>query len=230
MATVLEAEGIVRRFGGADAVSGVDFTIQAGESVALVGPNGAGKTTLLRMLAGPAQPDAGTITHSGAGVGWAPQRAAVYPRLTVRENLTLFVEMEGVENVAGRVDELISLAALDDYADQRAETLSTGTLQRLNLSVALCGSPAVLLLDEPTATLSPEQRRRLWTWLEDLRRDDGLAVAFSTQSLNEAGSRADRLLILVRGATVFEGTPNALANLAGGDAEAAYSDLVGSPE
>lgn len=230
MATVLQAEGIVRRFAGTQAVAGVDLAIQAGESLALVGPNGAGKTTLLRMLAGPAQPDAGSIRRPVAGVGWAPQSAAVYPRLTVRENLALFTAMEGVVDTAGRVEELISLAALRAYADQRAETLSTGTLQRLNLGVALCSRPAVLLLDEPTATLSPEQRRRLWAWITALREDEQLAVAFSTQSLNEAVREADRVLVLAEGATVFEGSAEALADLAGGDPEAAYLELVGSAE
>jgi ABC-2 type transport system ATP-binding protein len=224
---VLEAKGVVRRFRGIDAVAGVDFSIQAGESLALLGPNGAGKTTLLRMLAGPAQPDSGEIRRPEEGVGWAPQRPAVYPRLTVRENLTLFTDMDGVNDVGGRVEELISLAALGQYADQRAETLSTGTLQRLNLSVAICGGPAVLLLDEPTATLSPEQRQRLWAWLEGLRRDEDLAVAFSTQSLSEAASHADRVLVLVKGRTAFEGSPRSLADLAGGDAEAAFFELAG---
>ena len=227
---MLHAEGISRRFGGVRALSGVDVAIHAGEALALVGPNGAGKTTLLRLLAGPAQPDEGTIGRPAAGVGWAPQAEGVYPRLSVRENLAVFARLNGVSDAAARVDELIARAALDEYADARADTLSTGTLQRLNLAIALCDGPAVVLLDEPTATLSPEQRTRLWRWIGEMRADDRLAVGFSTQSVDEATRVADRIMVLVGGECVFAGTPDALAERGEGDPERGYLALAGAGE
>jgi len=109
--------------------------------------------------------DTGTVDWNGVDardVGWVPQRPAVYPRLTVAENLRLFAGLERVADPAGRAAELIAATDLGAYADRRAEALSTGTLQRLNLAVGVVHRPAAVLLDEPTATLSPDQRRRMW--------------------------------------------------------------------
>ena len=126
--------------------------------MALVGPNGAGKTTLLTILAGVTRSDGGTVTWAdGASprVGWVPQRPALYPRLSVRENLRLFAALEKAGDPDALAEVLIARADLEQYAGRPAAQLSTGTLQRLNLAIALAGRPSVLLLDEPTATLSP---------------------------------------------------------------------------
>lgn len=229
MRPVLTAKGLIRRFGDVSAVDGVDFALNAGEAVALLGPNGAGKTSLLRILAGPDRPDSGSVSRAEEGVGWAPQNGAVYPRLTVRENLELFSALDGVANPKERTTELIGHAALEDYEHQRAQRLSTGTLQRLNLCAAICGRPVAVLLDEPTATLSPEQRNRLWEWITALRTDDDLAVLFSTQSVPEAVAVADRTVIVVDGKVAFEGTPAELARHGSGDPEAAFLHFAAVP-
>lgn len=207
----LRARGVGRRHGRVRVLSGIDLDLAPGEALALLGPNGAGKTTLLEMLAGVAPCREGEITAPAGGtraVGWVPQRPAVYPRLTTRENLRLFARMEGAP--AGRVDELLAAADLLRFADSPARTLSTGTLQRLNLAVALAGDPAVLLLDEPTATISPDQRLAMWDLLEGLRARREMALVFSTQSVREAGEHADRTLVLVDGRAAFAGTIPAL--------------------
>ena len=214
---LLRAHGIARRYGSFEALAPLDLEIRPGERIALTGPNGAGKTTLLTMLAGVHPPDAGGIAWSDAArghVGWVPQRPAVYPRLSARENLVLFAGLEGADDPAGTADRLIVRADLQEVAGRRAGALSTGTLQRLNLAVALAGSPRLLLLDEPTGTLSPDQRMRLWQWLDDLVAADGMAIAFSTQSMEEAAARADRVLVLGRGQLLHDGPAGTLDDAA----------------
>ncbi len=208
---LLEATGLVRRYRGLVALDGVGLTLVAGEAVALLGANGAGKTTLLEVLAGIRRAHEGTLVWSypdgstGPAVGWVPQRPSLYARLTTRENLRLFAALERRPQPRIVADELLEKADLVGVADRPAAQLSTGTRQRLNLAIALAGEPRALLLDEPSATLSPDQRHRLWTWLAELRRE-GMALVFATQSVDEAARQADRTLVLARGRRVFSGT------------------------
>jgi ABC-type multidrug transport system ATPase subunit len=224
---VLVARALRRGFRGVRALDGVDVDLAAGEAVALLGPNGAGKTTLLTILAGVTRRDEGSLEWApGAAprVGWVPQRPALYPRLTARENLRLFAALERAGDPDALTEELIGRADLAEFADRTAADLSTGTLQRLNLAIALAGRPSVLLLDEPTATLSPDQRLRLWEWLDELR-GGGMALMFSTQSVDEAMRRGDRLVVLAGGRLLFTGTSAEMVRAhgvgGGGDAEAA---------
>jgi ABC-2 type transport system ATP-binding protein len=207
------ARGVSRRYRGVRALTDVDIELARGESVALVGPNGAGKTTLLTILAGVGRAGSGTLAWAegvAPRVGWVPHRPALYQRLSVRENLRLFAALEGRGDPAAETESLIARADLGAVADQRASRLSTGTLQRLNLAIALAGRPSVLLLDEPTAALSPDQRHRLWRWLDELRAEEGMALLFSTQSVDEAQRHGDRLVILVDGRLAFSGTAEEL--------------------
>ena len=223
---VLVARALARGYGDVRALEGVDVDLAAGESVALVGPNGAGKTTLLTILAGVTRSDGGTVTWAeGASprVGWVPQRPALYPRLSVRENLRLFAALEKAGDPDALAEVLIARADLEQYAGRPAAQLSTGTLQRLNLAIALAGRPSVLLLDEPTATLSPDQRLRLWGWLDELRAA-GMALMFSTQSVDEAARRGDRLLVLGGGRLLFAGTAAEMTAAYGGGTDAAAAE------
>ena len=220
---LLEARGITRRYGTVEALAPLDLAIARGERIALTGPNGAGKTTLLTMLAGVQAPSGGALAWAGGAaspVGWVPQRPALYPRLTTRENLRLFAGLEGSDDPSATADALIARADLGEFADRRAGALSTGTLQRLNLAIALAGSPSLLLLDEPTGTLSPDQRVRLWTWMADLVRADDMALVFSTQSMDEAARNADRVLVLGHGRLLHDGPADALD-------ESAFMALLG---
>jgi len=196
---LLTARGIARRYGSVQALEPTDLTVTRGERIALIGPNGAGKTTLLSILAGVGQPSDGAIEWAAGTaqpVGWVPQRPALYPRLTVRENLRLFAGLEGAGDPGATADVLIARADLGEFATRRAAALSTGTMQRLNLAIALAGQPALLLLDEPTGTLSPDQRTRLWSWMDDLMGDGEMALIFSTQFMDEATRHADRMVAL----------------------------------
>jgi ABC-2 type transport system ATP-binding protein len=234
---VLVARALARGYRGVRALEGVDVDLAAGEAVALLGPNGAGKTTLLTILAGVSRSDGGSVEWGEGArprVGWVPQRPALYPRLTVRENLRLFAALERAADPDALAADLIGRADLDEYAGRAASALSTGTLQRLNLAIALAGRPSALLLDEPTATLSPDQRLRLWDWLDELR-GGGMALMFSTQSVDEAARRGDRLLVLGGGRLLFAGTAAAMTAAHGGGtgaaaAERAFMQLVAGSE
>jgi ABC-type multidrug transport system ATPase subunit len=198
-APLLRARGVARRFGALVALEPTDIDVLAGESLALIGPNGAGKSTLLALLAGALEPSAGTIERvGGVRVGWVPQRPALYDRLTARENLELFARLEG------RGDPSALLARFDIPPDRPAHELSVGNRQRLNVALALLGEPRVLLLDEPTASLDPGQRRRLWEIVTALR-DDGGAVVFVTQNLEELDVHADRVVAMQQGRLVPAG-------------------------
>ena len=200
---VLRARGVARRFGSQVALEPTDVDVQAGETLALIGPNGAGKSTLLALLAGALQPSAGSIERVGdVRVGWVPQRAAFYDRLTARENLQLFGRLEGEPDHAAVAAQL--LTRFEIPADRPAHTLSVGNRQRLNVALALLGDPRVLLLDEPTAALDPGQRRRLWETVTALR-DEGGSVVFATQNLEEPELYADRVAVLQRGLVTFVG-------------------------
>lgn len=228
---LLDATGLSKRYGGRAALVDVGVSVSAGESLALIGPNGSGKTTLLRILAGVTRPDGGAVEGSATRdeVGWAPHDPALYRRLTVRENLRFFAALEGAHDPDQVAAALIERADLARFADQQAGQLSTGTMQRLNLSIALAGEPAVLLLDEPTATLSPDQRHRMWEWLEQLRAETRVAIVFATQDLAEAMRSDGRVIVISSGRVVFDGAARDL----GPDlvaAEARFMALTGAAE
>ena len=205
---ILRAHGVARRFGRELALAPTDLTVTAGEVVALVGPNGAGKSTLLALLAGALEPSEGSVERAdGVRVGWAPQRPAFYGRLSSRENLELFARLEGERDAAGAATRLLDAFELRD-AGRPAGTLSVGNRQRLNLAIALLGDPQVVLLDEPTASLDPAQRERLWERVDAVREAGG-AVVFATQNVEEVGEHADRVVKLRDGRLVFDGSPAA---------------------
>jgi ABC-type multidrug transport system ATPase subunit len=191
--TLLAARGVARRFGPRVALHPTDIALEEGEVVALVGPNGAGKSTLLTILAGALEPSEGSVERPPR-VGWVPQRAAHYGRLTALENLRLFADLERVPRT--RADEVA--AEFELPAATRAAALSVGNRQRLDVALALLTEPQVLLLDEPTASLDPAQRERVWRIARGVA-DGGGAVLVATHHWEELTGRADRTLELVEG-------------------------------
>jgi ABC-type multidrug transport system ATPase subunit len=201
---LLAARGAGRKFGQTTALAPVELELHGAEALALVGPNGAGKSTLLALLAGALEPSVGSVERrKGIRVGWAPQRPAQYGRLSARENLELFARLEGESQPEQAAAGLLSDFDLPGKASPSAN-LSVGNRQRLNLAIAFLGDPQVLLLDEPTAALDPEQRRRLWDRVTALR-DSGGAIVFATQNLDEIERHADRVAALRDGRLAFDG-------------------------
>jgi len=225
----VEARGLVKRYGDREALRGVDLSADPGELVAIIGPNGAGKTTLLSILAGTVRPDAGEVSSPNGDVGWVPQQAALYRRLTVEENLLLFARLEKHEDPRGAVEEMLELTGLRERRGDLVAKLSGGNQQRINIAIGLLSDPAVLLLDEPSTGLDPRQRSRLWEFVLGLA-GRGTTVIFSTHNIAEAERYAERILVLADGQGLFDGSieafhaaaPTAAGEAAAGDFESAF--------
>lgn len=221
----MEARGLVKRYGEREALKGVDFVADAGELVGVIGPNGAGKTTLLSILAGSLKPDAGTVDSPSGDVGWVPQQAALYRRLTVEENLLLFARLEKRGDPRDAVEGMLELTGLGERRGELVARLSGGNQQRVNIAIGLMARPAVLLLDEPSVGLDPRQRARLWEFIGGLA-GSGTTVVFSTHDIQEAERYGRRLLVLADGEALFDGAAGELREAVRGEApEAAGSDF-----
>lgn len=223
----IAADGVVKRYDEREALRGVSFSATAGQVVAIIGPNGAGKTTFLSILGGLQTATAGTVSRPPAEVGWVPQQPAVYRKLSVRENLRLFARLEGVADPDAVVARMLAQTGLEDRAGEELGRLSGGNQQRVNIAIGLLADPPVLLLDEPSSSLDPRQRERLWEFITSLATHPThpTAVVFSTHNVQEAERFADTVLVLADGELLFDGSPAALAAEVGGterDFEAAF--------
>jgi ABC-2 type transport system ATP-binding protein len=225
----LEARALTKRFGERVALRDVSFQLAAGEVLAVIGPNGAGKTTLLSLLAGVATPSAGEIiAPSGRRIGWVPQKTAVYSKLSVLENLRLFARLERVPDTDATVALMLEQTGLTERADDQLGRLSGGNRQRVNIAIGLLAQPAVVLLDEPSASLDPRQRERLWQFITP-RVEAGTSILFATHDIAEADRHAGRILVLADGELLYSGTPGRLheeAGGAGGDLETAFVNFL----
>jgi ABC-2 type transport system ATP-binding protein len=206
VSAVLEVERLAKRYGELEALTDVSVTAGAGELIALVGPNGAGKTTLLSILAGTQPPSSGSVNRPPGEIGWAPQQPALYSKLSVAENLELFARLEKVADPIAAVELMLDQTGLRERAGEPVGRLSGGNRQRVNVALGLIAEPPVLALDEPTASLDPSQRERLWEFIAGLARG-GTTVVFSTHNVSEAQRHAGRVLVLAEGRLLFDGSP-----------------------
>ena len=205
--SMVEARDLVKRYGDVIAVDGLSFTVEPGETFALIGPNGAGRTTTLKLLLELARPDRGQIVIGPARLapgdprarrqlGYVPQRVEFPPGRSVGEVLQFFSDLRGLPRTAvGRALERAGLSALES---RRASDLSGGYTQRLSLAQAILGDPALLVLDEPTASLDPEATWEFRTLTQQLRRE-GVTIVLCSHLLAEVERVADRVLILSEG-------------------------------
>jgi len=204
---LVEARSLRKRYGAVTAVDDLSFEVEAGETFALIGPNGAGKTTTLRILLGLSRPDSGTVRigpesraphdpEARRALGYVPQRVEFPPGRTVREVLGFFAAVRQLDRAA--VDRALARVGLERHADRRASELSGGYTQRLSLAQALLSDPALLVLDEPTASLDPEATWEFRSLVQRLRHE-GKTILLCSHLLAEVERVADRVLILVEG-------------------------------
>ena len=230
---VLRVDGLTKAFHGVEAVHDVSFVVAAGELVALIGPNGAGKTTCFNLVNGQLAPDAGTVTLAGAridglpprtiahmGVGRTFQVAATFASMTVRENVQLAllahagrhrsVTARATDEMRKEADALLERVRMTQFAGAGCATLAYGDAKRVELALALAGGPKLLLMDEPTAGMSPRSRSRLMQLAADLAREEQIAVLFTEHDMDAVFDHADRIIVLDRGRIIAEGPPDAI--------------------
>ncbi|MBS0561452.1 MAG: ABC transporter ATP-binding protein [Proteobacteria bacterium] len=223
-AALIEIEGLTKRFGTFTAVDRVSFTVPRGEVLGFLGPNGAGKSTTMRMLAGFVTPTEGTARVAGFDVqtrpvqarrelGFLPEGAPTYPDMTVIGFLGFCAGVRGYHGAARnrRVEQALALTGLEPVAVQPVETLSKGFKRRVGLAQALLHDPPVLVLDEPTDGLDPNQKHEVRTLIRRMAPEK--AIVISTHILEEVDAVCTRAIVIAAGRIVADDTPAALERL-----------------
>jgi len=224
---IVEARGLVKRFGEATAVDGVDLNIEAGEVFGLLGPNGAGKTTAISMMCGLLEPTEGDVVVDGHSIrreptkvkealGIVPQDIALYPTLTALENLKFWGRMYGLSGGAldERVAEVLAIAGLEDRAKERIETYSGGMKRRINIAAGMLHRPKVLIMDEPTVGIDPQSRNHILETVRQLN-ESGMTILYTSHYMEEVETLCDRIAIMDGGKVIAQGTKDELRTLVG---------------
>ena len=232
------AEALRKDYGAVRAVDDVSFTARPGTVLGLLGGNGAGKTTTIAMLLGLLIPDGGRITVLGhdmasdryaalARMNFSSPYVALPHRLSVRENLTVYGHLYGVKGLARRIATLAGELELDDFIDRPAGQLSAGQKTRVALAKALINTPAVLLLDEPTASLDPDTADTVRGWLERYRDETGATIVLASHNMAEVERLCSDVVMLKQGRVVDRGSPAALIDRYGReDLEQVFLDIA----
>ncbi len=215
---MLEVKNLVKRFGSFEAVKGISFTVAKGEVLGFLGPNGAGKSTTMRMITGFLPPTSGTASICGHDVlqdpvgakqclGYLPESAPSYRAMTVRDFLRFIAEARGFYGKAAkaRVDEVIEKARLAPVVNKTIETLSKGYRQRTCFAQAILHDPAVLIMDEPTDGLDPNQKQTVREMIKEMAAEK--AIVISTHILEEVDAVCTRALVIADGQIKADGTP-----------------------
>ncbi|MGH6776959.1 MAG: ABC transporter ATP-binding protein [Bradyrhizobium sp.] len=232
MTDILTVSGLTRQFGGFRAVDDVSFAVRTGSIHAVIGPNGAGKTTLFRVLTGVISPTAGEVQFKGQtisgrkphaiarrGLAQAFQITTIFPRLSVLESLAAAIivrERRGFDFVTFRhtskpvrreAMDLLDRLGIADLAGAEARTLSHGHQRTLEVALALATRPELLLLDEPTAGMSPYETERTVSMVQQLAREHDLTVLFSEHDTDVVFGISDQITVMHRGRVIAEGPP-----------------------
>ena len=220
---MIEVENLTRQYGDRTAVNGISFAVRKGEIIGFLGPNGAGKSTTLRMLTGYLRPTDGAIRVGGVDavrdpigarrfIGYLPESVPLYKEMRVDEYLRYRARLKGVARpqIAGRIDHVLAQADIRDVRQRIIGQLSKGYRSRVGLADALVADPPLLVLDEPTAGLDPNQIRQVRDLIRSMAGEK--TIMLSTHILPEVESTCSRVLIIDKGRLVGEGAPNALRN------------------
>jgi ABC-2 type transport system ATP-binding protein len=231
-AFAVDFDNVVMSFGPIRALDGITLRVKPGEIYGLLGPNGSGKTTLIRAIVGLVAPDSGTVTVLGrripnldvlGSIGYMTQAAALYPDITVEENLRFFAAISGADS---NVDEALKVVELEQRRNSVVATLSGGMRQRCSLACALVHHPRLLLLDEPTVGVDPQLRVQFWDHFREMAAA-GTTIVVSSHVMDEA-ERCQRLGLIRFGKLLGEGTPNEVRAAAGtNNLEEAFLKLSG---
>lgn len=226
---MIRVEAIVKDFDRVRVLDGINLRVERGTVFGLLGPNGAGKTTLINILSCQTPPTAGDASIDGysilreparvrESIGLVPQEAALYKKLSVKENIALMGTLQGLKGEAlkNSVDHLLSRLGMEGYADRRAGDCSVGMRQALNIAMGLVHSPHVILMDEPTTGLDPQARHSIWELLRELAWE-GKTLFITTHNMLEAEQICDRIALLHRGDIRAEGSPEEIKNILGKD-------------
>lgn len=220
--TILEVKDLDIVYGTFKAVSGVSFSVKAGEIFGLLGPNGAGKTSTLSAVEGLLKPQAGVITVSGfnaaqkplyarANMGVQFQATSFQPELSITQIIQLYAGIYGVEMPAEKISALLAEIKLQEAEGKKFGELSGGQQQRVSLLIATIHNPRLVLLDEPTTGLDPQSRRQLWVRMEAMR-EKGHGILLTTHSMEEAEAVCDRIAIMDHGKVIEVDTPQNLVD------------------
>jgi len=221
MSEAIKVQSLRKSFGPIHAVNGVSFDVQHGEVLGFLGPNGAGKSTTMKMITGFLEPTSGTVIVNGHDVledplavkrslGYLPEGAPAYGEMTVRSYLNFIADVRQLRGSRRkqRIDEVINLINIEGVVDQSIETLSKGYKRRVGLAQAILHDPNVLILDEPTDGLDPNQKHEVRKLIQNMAKNK--AIVISTHILEEVDAVCSRAVIIARGNLLFDGTPSAL--------------------
>ena len=238
MTPAIHAQGLTKRYDGTLAVDDLSFTLPQGQTLGLLGGNGAGKTTTISMLLGVLLPTAGRIQVLGhdmarnrypalARMNFSSPYIALPARLSVRENLRVYANLYTVRHIDDRIDELATQLDLLPLLDRPAGNLSAGQKTRVALAKSLINRPALLLLDEPTASLDPDTADLVRTWLERYRAQSNCAILLASHNMAEVERLCDTVLMLKQGRLVDQGAPAELLGKYGrDDLEEVFLDIA----
>lgn len=219
---ILQANGLMKKYGRRQVVRGVDLRLEPGEIVALLGPNGAGKTTTFYMMVGFVKPNKGEITLNGdnitrfpmhkrarRGVGYLAQEPSAFRKMSARDNLMAILEFQDLTKAEQnyKADSLLEEFGLTSLANSKADTLSGGERRRLEIARSLTIDPDFLLLDEPFTGVDPKSIHDIQTIVAELKSNRGLGVLLTDHSVRETLAIADRVYLMYDGKVEFEGTP-----------------------
>lgn len=219
---MIEVQSLYKRYGSIDAVNGISFQVNRGEILGFLGPNGAGKSTTMKMITGFVRPSSGTILVDGHNVqehpvtirekiGYLPENGPVYGEMTVQEFLNFIAEIRGFRDPLEKeekIDRVCDLCRLNSVRHQSIETLSKGFKQRVGFAQAVMHDPPVLIMDEPTDGLDPNQKKEVRKIIKAMAHDK--AIVLSTHILEEVGALCSRVIIIAKGALIADESPESL--------------------